>query len=183
MSRRFRGAALGLAAIALLAIVVVATVAAGTSLLWVLAALLLFVFFNVAIRAWQGAAAIRQFRRRYGRDGKDLLLVYSRSPHWQAYVESEWLPRWGSRAVVVDWSDRERFSGREPEVVLFRSVSGSREYNPIAVVVPSSGPVHVFRFWRAFRDRNLGREHALRAMEAELEAALAAQDPVEPTSS
>jgi hypothetical protein len=132
----------------------------------------LFVGFSLGIVAWQGAVAIRRFRQRYGRDGKDLLLVYSNSPHWQQYVESEWLPRWGTRAVVVNWSERSRWSGKEPEIVLFRSIAGSREYNPIAIVVPPTGPVRVVRFWRAFRDWKHGREGPLRQAESELESAL-----------
>jgi hypothetical protein len=101
-----------------------------------------------------------------------LLLVYSSNPHWQAYIETQWLPRWGARAVAVNWSDRARWSGDEAEIVLFRSVSGSREYNPIAIVVPPTGPVQVIRFWRAFRERKHGSDGALAAAERELESAL-----------
>jgi hypothetical protein len=143
-----------------------------TILLYAIAAMALFLFFTLGIVAWQGAAAIRRFRRQYGREGKDLLLVYSNSPHWQQYVESEWLPRWRERAVVVNWSERSRWSGREPEIVLFRSIAGSREYNPIAIVVPPKGPVRVVRFWRAFRDKKHGKDSPLENAERELQSAL-----------
>jgi hypothetical protein len=143
-------------------------------LLYGIAALALFVFFRVAIAAWQGSVAIRRFRRRYGPEGKDLLLVYSNNPPWQEYVESRWLPRWSTRAVVVNWSDRGRWSGAEPEVALFRAIAGGRERHPIAIVVPPEGPVRVIRFWRAFREWRQGKELALRTKESELESVLAA---------
>ena len=143
-----------------------------TILLYAIAAMALFLIFSLGIVAWQGAVAIRRFRRQYGREGKDLLLVYSNSPHWQHYVESEWLPRWGERAVVVNWSERSRWSGDEPEIVLFRSIAGSRAYNPIAVVVPPKGPVRVVRFWRAFRDKKHGKHGPLEHKEHELQWAL-----------
>lgn len=148
-----------------------------TILLYALAALLLFIFFRVAIAAWQGAAAIRRFRQHHGREGKDLLLVYSNSPYWQEHVETRWLPRWGARAVVVNWSERSRWNGDEPEIVLFRSVAGSGEHNPIAIVVPPSGPVRVIRFWRAFKERKRGSSSALERAERQLESALESPSP------
>jgi hypothetical protein len=33
----------------------------------------------------------RTFAQKYGQIGKDLVLVYSDSPHWKEYVESRWL--------------------------------------------------------------------------------------------
>ena len=149
-----------------------------TILLYAFTALLLFIFFRVAIAAWQGAAAIRGFRQHHGREGKDLLLVYSNSPHWQEHVETHWLPRWGTRAVVVNWSERSRWNGDEAEIVLFRSVAGSREHNPIAIVVPPSGPVKVIRFRRAFREKKHGSSAALERAERELESALEAASPI-----
>lgn len=46
---------------------------------------------------WQEWRAVRRFRAAWEPRGKDLLLVYSNSPHWKAYVEERWLPRWGHR--------------------------------------------------------------------------------------
>lgn len=121
--------------------------------------------------------AAQNFRRKYSPAGKDLLLVYSTSPHWQRYVETEWLPKWGHRAVVLNWSERRQWQGSAPEVTLFREFVGgggfSREYNPVAVIVPPRGRrVHIVRFWRAFRDYKHGRTRRLREAEAELERGL-----------
>ena len=160
---------------------------------WTIAAMVLGTVLWVAIAAWRltlaVAAAIalwtavihirtvrRQqravdgFRKAWRPRGKDILIVYSNSPHWQGYVESQWLPRWGDRAVVLNWSERQSWRGSvRPEVVLFETFRDSREFNPLAIVVPDVGrTVHVVRFWRAFRDFKHGKEPRLRAAEAML---------------
>jgi hypothetical protein len=121
---------------------------------------------------WSAAKARRHFRQVFAPEGKDLLLVYSNSPHWQAYVEQTWLPRWGKRAVILNWSERSRWDQRAPEVRLFRSVAGNREFNPLGVVILRSGELAVVRFWQAFRDYKHGKDRLLRAAEAELEQQL-----------
>ena len=35
----------------------------------------------------------RQFEAKWGKEGKELVLVYSNSPHWQDRIEKEILPR------------------------------------------------------------------------------------------
>jgi hypothetical protein len=119
---------------------------------------------------WRAWRAIRRFRTVWGTQGKDLLLVYSNSPHWQHYVEATWLPRWGHRAVVLNWSERSQWTDdSRPEVALFRAFGGGYEFNPLGIVVPKTGrKVHVVRFWRAFRDHKHGKAGPLQAAEAEL---------------
>jgi hypothetical protein len=132
----------------------------------------------LGLATWRGARAVRRFRAVWGTRGKDLLLVYSNSPHWQHYVETHWLRRWGERAVVLNWSERARWLTADvPEARLFRVVGGAREFNPLAVVVPAAGPIKVVRFWRAFRDYKHGRDAALRAAEAALDEALGPAPP------
>ena len=115
--------------------------------------------------------AVQRFRRSWGKQGKDLLLVYSNSPNWQQYVEENWLPRWGHRAVTLNWSERNEWGKRgAPEVALFRAFAGCKEFNPLGIVVPPSGSrVHVVRFLHAFRDYKHGNDRRLREAEAELE--------------
>ena len=48
--------------------------------------------------------AVNAFRASHRLDGRDVLIVYTDSPHWKDYIESKWLPRWGHRAVVLDRS-------------------------------------------------------------------------------
>jgi hypothetical protein len=115
----------------------------------------------------------RGFHDRWGARGKRLLLVYSNSPNWQTYVEEHWLPRLEPFAVVLNWSERTTWRQRHPfEAEIFRMWAGDQEFNPLAIVIPADGSVQVIRFWQAFRDYKYGKDRALRAAEAELEAAL-----------
>lgn len=115
-------------------------------------------------------AAIREFRRVYGATGRDLLIVYTDSPHWAPHIESKWLPRWGERAVVLNRSRPWRYE--QPEARLWSVLGGSLEHTPLAVVVPQTGRVRVIRFWHAFRDHKHGKPGRLMAAEKELASAL-----------
>jgi hypothetical protein len=95
MLRYTKAAALALAAMIGVVIAVVIALAAvvGTMLL---------------AQKWLRWRAVVRFRREWHPKGKDLLLVYSNSPHWQLYVEEHWLPNWDRRAVVLNWSESDR---------------------------------------------------------------------------
>ena len=110
-----------------------------------------------------------RWEQTWGREGKRILLVYSRSPNWHTYIENTWLPRVAPHAVVVDWSDRGTWPKWAPvEIRAFRYWGGSREFNPLAVLFPKRGKVRTIRFWRAFRDFKHGKDAALRTAESEL---------------
>ena len=162
---------------------------AGALLLAVLAPILLVILVlaapliavGLAYDRWERAKLRRAFTARWGQAGKDVLLVYSDSPHWKDYVEARWLPRLQARAVVLNWSERAKWADGHPlEAAIFRRWAGDREFNPIAIVMPRQGPVRVVRFWRAFRDYKHGRDRALRAAEQELALALDVPWPVGP---
>jgi hypothetical protein len=121
--------------------------------------------------------AVHSFRRVYQSQGRDLILVSSNSPHWQSYVETNWMPRWGARAVLLNWSERSTWDRNRPEVALFDALATDREYNPLAIVVRPRGIPRVVRFWRAFRDFKHGRDQALRKQESELETLLSRDGP------
>ncbi len=128
---------------------------------------------GVAYDRWGRAKLQRAFTARWGQAGKDVLLVYSDSPHWKNYIETHWLPRLEARVVVLNWSDRASWADRHPlEAAIFRRWAGDREFNPIAIVLPRHGPVKVVRFWRAFRDYKHGKVRSLRVAEQELAVAL-----------
>ena len=140
----------------------------------------LLVLLILALVAWQQFDvwnAGQRFRRAYRSVGKDLLLVYSNSPHWQSYVEANWIPRWTTRAVTLNWSERTTWRRSQPEVALFHALAGDREYNPLAIVVPPHGRPIVVRFWKAFRDYKHGKDQKLIQQEAELERLLALYPP------
>jgi hypothetical protein len=155
---------------------------------WSFIALAMLVLWSagvMAIDALYRRRAVQRFRAVWEPQGKDLLLVYSNSPHWQQYVEANWLTRWNARAVVLNWSERRSWQtpprATAPEVVLFQAFSGPREFNPLAIVVPPRGhAVHIVRFWKAFRDHKHGKPAGLRTCEAQVEEFLAkASEPVE----
>jgi hypothetical protein len=94
---------------------------------------------------WRRWRAVRRFRAVWQSQGRDLLLVYSSSPNWKRYVEEKWIPRWGNRAVVLNWSERRIWQReRRPEVALFRAFAGDKH----------------------------GKDNSLRVAEAELETYL-----------
>jgi hypothetical protein len=97
------------------------------------------------------------------------LFVYSDSPNWKSYIESNILPRIESHAVTLNWSERKRWDEANPfEAKVFRRWAGDREYNPVAIVFPPAGKVKVIRFWRAFRDYKHGKEQPLKQAQEEL---------------
>jgi hypothetical protein len=151
--------------------------AAAVALCLVVLPVLLLALPFLAFGAWWDARKRRrlqrEFHERWGGQGKRLLLVYSNSPNWQAYVEENWLPQLESLAVVLNWSERSSWVERHPfEARIFRAWAGDREFNPVAIIIPAEGPVRVIRFWQAFHDYKHGKDRTLRAAEAELEMAL-----------
>jgi len=110
-----------------------------------------------------------RWEKTWAREGKRILLVYSRSPSWQDYIETNWLPRLTPHAVILDWSDRSQWPKRHPlEIRVFRYWGGDEEFNPLVVIFPIRGKVRTIRFWRPFRDFKHGNIGALRKAEAEL---------------
>ena len=155
----------------LIAAVAAVVVFAGKWLALVLALLAAWTAFVYATDRLKEARLRRAFEREHGAAGRRLVIVYSRSRHWQEHVERHWLPRYGDRAVVLDWSERSRWprAGAPVAVEAFRRWGGAREFNPLVIAVPRRGPVRTVRFWRAFRDLKHGKDRTLRAAEAELE--------------
>ena len=97
--------------------------------------------------------------------GKRVLFVYSNSPVWQSYIEDNILPRLPHGSVVLNWSERRRWRRWSLSAAVFHFFGGSREFNPLAVVVRPLRWVRVFRFWRAFRDAKHGNRNALHLLE------------------
>lgn len=110
-----------------------------------------------------------QFLMRYGSEGRFILFVYSDSPHWKDYIESNILPRVGSYSVTLNWSERKKWGDQSPfEARIFKRWAGDREFNPVAIIFPPGGKVKVVRFWQAFRDYKHGKHRALKKAEEEL---------------
>lgn len=130
--------------IVLLPLVVVALI------VWLLWALLLL---SVVWLTWRP-------RRRYA------IVVYSNSPLWQEYFERHVIPQLGNRAVVLNWSERKRWTPSLP-VLLFRVFGGTRDFNPIAIVFEPLLWPRRFRFYRAFRSFKHGRPEEVETLRLE----------------
>ena len=102
------------------------------------------------------------------RPGTRVLLVYSRSSHWQSYIEAAWLPRLAGQAVVINWSDRATWPDRAVEIRVFLHGSGEETFQPMAILLPRRGRVRTVDFGQAFRDFRHDRPAALRRAEARL---------------
>jgi hypothetical protein len=116
-----------------------------------------------------GGALKRRFHEAHGRHGRNVLFVYSESPNWKPYIEEHILPHIASRAVVLNWSERSKWTRDDPwEAEIFRHWGGRREFNPLALVFERSGDVRTFRFFEAFRDHKHGKSTDLKQLEREL---------------
>ena len=98
--------------------------------------------------------------------GRYALVVYSDSPIWREYFEQAVLPALGSRAVVLNWSQRKRWRLSLP-VMLFKLFAGSRDFNPIALVFEPFSWAERFRFYKAFRAFKHGRADEVEAVRLE----------------
>lgn len=104
-------------------------------------------------------------RRRYA------LVVYSNSPIWQEYFETQVIPRLVERAVVLNWSERKRWTFGLP-AMLFRVFGGTRDFNPIAIVFEPMRWPRRFRFYKAFRSFKHGRPEDVEQLRREFFRAL-----------
>lgn len=101
------------------------------------------------------------------------VLVYSDSPNWKKYIESNWLPAIAGRVVVLNWSERKSWGNSLP-VRLFRYYVMERwwnyenrqtDINPAFILLRGLRHPHVYRYYQAFRDKKHGRPDALSQLE------------------
>ena len=163
-------AALAIAGLAFAAYVIVTVPSARNGMLAVALVILLVWLW----KRWQRDHANNSFRRTYGASGRDLLIVYSASPHWQGYIEREWLTRWSDRAVVLNRSAPNW--QQQPEAALWKRLAGRIEHTPVVIVIPPRGRPQVIRFYNAFRDYKHGKTAALHARERDVEQAISASE-------
>ena len=98
------------------------------------------------------------------RCGRYVLLVYSDSPIWQGFFETNILPRLGERAVVLNWSHRNRWRF-SLAVRVFWYFAGPHDFNPIALVFRPFRRTRQFRFYQPFRQFKHGRTDAVTNLE------------------
>jgi hypothetical protein len=80
-----------------------------------------------------------------------VLFVYSNSPTWKEYIETEILPHIRDRAVILNWSHRRTWRSSLP-VFAFRHFGGDRNFNPIGMVFRPFQRVKTYRFFEAFKE-------------------------------
>jgi hypothetical protein len=142
-----------LALLALIGALVGVAVARLPSPFWIVVGLVTLLL--VLWQRYQSVSLVRAFRRTFGVE-KDLLLVYTESPHWQPYIEQHWLPRWEARMVLFNRS--RPWSKDQVEARLWRSVHRYGEHTPLAIIIPRGGD---------FRNRwSFTRRFAISSMES-----------------
>lgn len=108
--------------------------------------------------------------------GKDILFVYSDSPIWQEYMTTEILPRVRSRAIVLNWSERNKWSWWWLRVQAFRLFGGNREFNPMVVWFRPFRRAQTFRFLRPFEDWKHGYKEPVERLTQGMLSALSVED-------
>ncbi|MEN6625966.1 MAG: hypothetical protein ABFD69_07050 [Candidatus Sumerlaeia bacterium] len=96
------------------------------------------------------------------------IIVYSNSPNWQAYVETNWLPMLRDRFLILNRSHEEHRSGTLSARV-YRHFCPQNE-NHCPAIILFRGLMHpcVYRCYYAFLDFKHGNPKALRELEAHL---------------
>jgi hypothetical protein len=84
-----------------------------------------------------------------------VVFVYSDSPTWKAYIETEILPYIKDRAVILNWSERRHWRS-SLAVLAFRHFGGHRNFNPIAIVFRPFHFAKTYRFFEAFKEFKRG---------------------------
>ncbi len=100
--------------------------------------------------------------------GRRVIFVYSNSPIWQDYVEQNILPRLPNRSIVLNWSERKKWSRWRLATRVFFFFGGSKEFNPVGMVFRPFCWVETFRFWKPFIEHKHGKPAALKKVEEDL---------------
>jgi len=79
-----------------------------------------------------------------------VLFVYSDSPIWKDYMEREIIPHIKENAIILNWSARKSWK-QSLSIFVFRYFGGSRNFNPIGIVIRPFQPAKTYRFYQAFK--------------------------------
>lgn len=101
-----------------------------------------------------------------------MLLVYSDSPVWHEYMTTQVLPLVEERAIVLNWSQRKKWSHWSLAVALFHHFGGAGDFNPLVLLFKPLRRVSIYRFWSAFRDWKRGYEEPAKRLTQELASSL-----------
>ncbi len=110
-----------------------------------------------------------RFRIKWSKKVKHILFVYSESPNWHQYIETNIAPKINKKTVFLNWSKRSEWKNIKPlEAKILEHWGGEREFNPLAIIFLPKGMVKVIRFHKAFKQHKHGKETLLKSKETEL---------------
>lgn len=104
--------------------------------------------------------------------GKDILFVYSDSPIWHEYMATQVLPLVRERSVVLNWSERKKWSRWSLGVAVFHHFGGAGDFNRLVVLFRPLRLARMFRFWSAFKDWKRGYKEPVERLRQELVTSL-----------
>lgn len=104
--------------------------------------------------------------------GKDVLFVYSDSPIWKEYMETQILPLVEKRAIVLNWSERSKRLKLSFAVHVFRTFRPQHDFNPMVVLFRPLWRARGFSFLPAFKDWKYGHTEKLERLRRDLMLAL-----------
>ena len=99
--------------------------------------------------------------------GTAVMFVYSNSPIWREYIETNIIPYLPDSAITLNWSERTQWKAWSLSTIVFRHFGGYREFNPLGVVFRPLHRSKVFRFWKPFKDFKHGNPDSLIVMQEE----------------
>jgi hypothetical protein len=108
------------------------------------------------------------FRKIAIKQGKFILFVYSDSPNWKPYIETNILPKVQEHATILNWSERSIWDNKSWAVRTFKHWGGQVDFNPVAIVFCNLLKVKVFRFYQPFLEYKHGKVNSLQTVETQL---------------
>jgi hypothetical protein len=103
----------------------------------------------------------------WGTRGRDVLIVTSDSPVWSKYFDEEIIRPLATRAIVLNWSERSRWT---PSFTTwaFHFFGGHREFCPMVVVLRPFRIPRTLRFFKPFKAWKHGEPAEVDGLTSEL---------------
>ncbi len=101
-----------------------------------------------------------------------LVVVYSDSPIWRDYMETQVVPLVQERAILLNWSERNMWPRWSLSVHVFHHFGEGREFNPLVIVFRPFHRARAFRLWLPFKDWKRGYREPVERLRQELLSAL-----------
>lgn len=151
--------------------------------IWLPITVFIMIIYFIMIKPLEGLYLKMRVRSEWYPRNKYILFVYSDSPNWKEYIETNMLAKILEPAIIMNWSERSKWAWNSKllEVKVFKYWANvslfinkgekqlqGNEFNPIAIVFAPGCKVKVFRFWKAFKDYKHGKTLLLKKVESEL---------------